>query len=116
VLQIILKSDKISVSEYTLIKKYRGGVLMKKDLQDKIAKIAYDLYEKKGRREGCHFEDWIEAERIVIYEQAGEPEKRVKAKTVKPKVASATEKKAVAKVAAPKAKKTTTTKKKTTKE
>ena len=86
---------------------------MKRDVQERIAKVAYDLYEKKGRREGCHFEDWIEAERIVMYEQAAELEKKAKPKAVKTKAAASGARKSPAKVAAPKAKKTATRKKTT---
>ncbi len=35
-------------------------------LQDEIARIAYELYEKRGRGHGCHLDDWLEAERIVL--------------------------------------------------
>ena len=35
------------------------------NLQDEIAKVAYDLYEKSGRINGRDMENWIEAERIV---------------------------------------------------
>lgn len=35
-------------------------------LRDEITKLAYELYEKKGRRHGCDFEDWLEAEIIVM--------------------------------------------------
>ncbi len=35
-------------------------------LHDEIAKVAYELYEKRGRSEGSHFDDWLEAEKIVL--------------------------------------------------
>ncbi len=35
-------------------------------LYDEIAGVAYELYEKRGRFEGCHVDDWVEAERIVM--------------------------------------------------
>ena len=35
-------------------------------LYDEIARIAYDLYEKSGRVDGCELDNWLEAERIVI--------------------------------------------------
>lgn len=36
------------------------------NLYEEIARLAYELYEKKGRRHGCDLEDWLEAEIIVI--------------------------------------------------
>ncbi len=35
------------------------------DLNKLIAKKAYELYEKRGRKAGHSFNDWLEAERIV---------------------------------------------------
>jgi len=34
-------------------------------LQEKIRKVAQELYEKRGRILGHEFDDWIEAEKIV---------------------------------------------------
>lgn len=36
------------------------------NLRDEIEKIAYELYEKKGRVHGDDFKDWLEAERIAM--------------------------------------------------
>ena len=38
----------------------------KKDINDEIARVAYELYEKRGRAHGHGLEDWLEAERIVM--------------------------------------------------
>ena len=35
------------------------------NLEEKIQKKAYELYEKRGRVDGYALEDWVEAERIV---------------------------------------------------
>lgn len=35
------------------------------DLHEKIARVAYELYEKSGKIGGRDLENWIEAERIV---------------------------------------------------
>lgn len=35
------------------------------DLNKLIAKKAYELYEKRGRKAGHSTDDWLEAERIV---------------------------------------------------
>jgi hypothetical protein len=33
---------------------------------DEIARIARELYEKSGRKEGFDLDNWLEAERIVM--------------------------------------------------
>ncbi len=41
-------------------------------LQEEIERVAYGLYEQRGRIEGHDWEDWLEAERIVTQrEEAG---------------------------------------------
>lgn len=35
-------------------------------VQDKIARVAYELYEKSGRIHGKDIEHWLEAEVIVL--------------------------------------------------
>jgi hypothetical protein len=36
------------------------------NLQEEIAKTAYELYKKSGCLEGRDFENWLEAERLVL--------------------------------------------------
>lgn len=48
------------------------------DIREEIAKVAYELYEKKGRIEGRHVEDWLEAERIVMARREGKKKSGVK--------------------------------------
>jgi hypothetical protein len=72
---------------------------MDKALHDRIAKVAYELYEKKGRRNGCQEEDWLEAEKIVRAEltaeiatkrlREGKPESKKAAVKAEPKKAGA---------------------------
>lgn len=38
----------------------------KKGIHDEIARVAYELYKKRGRAHGHDLEDWLEAEKIVI--------------------------------------------------
>jgi hypothetical protein len=38
-------------------------------LQEKINKVAYELYEKNGRQEGNELLNWLAAEKIVYFEQ-----------------------------------------------
>ena len=46
-----------------------------KHLYDEIMRVAYDLYEKRGRAHGHDLVDWLEAERIVLERHAKEIEK-----------------------------------------
>jgi hypothetical protein len=38
----------------------------KKDMHDEISRVAYELFEKRGKAQGKELEDWLEAERIVM--------------------------------------------------
>jgi hypothetical protein len=35
------------------------------DLYKEISKVAYELYENRGKAEGRELDDWLEAERIL---------------------------------------------------
>lgn len=39
--------------------------MTKEDLNKLIAKKAYELYEKRGKKAGHSMDDWLEAERII---------------------------------------------------
>jgi len=43
-----------------------GEVVKQRDLNEEIAKVAYDLYEKRGRGNGNDLDDWVKAEEIVM--------------------------------------------------
>ncbi len=47
-----------------------------KDFYDEVARVAYDLNEKRGRIHGHDLEDWLKAETIVKnrYEKENRPE------------------------------------------
>lgn len=47
---------------------------MRDDLNSEIAKIAYELHEKRGEKHGHDLQDWLEAEKIVLtrYEKGSE--------------------------------------------
>ena len=47
-----------------------GNVVNQRDLNEEIAKVAYDLYEKRGKRGGNDFDDWVRAEKIVTERSA----------------------------------------------
>ncbi len=49
-------------------------------LYDEVAKIAYNLHEKRGKVHGYDLDDWLEAERIVLERYA----KRIEKKAEKP--------------------------------
>jgi hypothetical protein len=42
------------------------GLIAERDLNEEIAKVAYDLYKKRGMVDGHHYEDWLKAEKIVM--------------------------------------------------
>ncbi len=85
--------------------KIRGGVM---NLYDDIARVAYELFEKKGRRHGCDLEDWLEAETIIMLMRYQTPEGSITTmhETEKPKrqrktAAGTVKMKATKKAAAP---------------
>jgi len=47
----------------------------KMDCQE-VARMAYELYEQRGRADGQDLEDWLKAEAIVKQGKAGEPSGR----------------------------------------
>lgn len=38
------------------------------DLHARISKVAYELYLRRGRVHGRHLDDWLAAERIVLFQ------------------------------------------------
>jgi Protein of unknown function (DUF2934) len=36
------------------------------ELDEKIRRRAYELYEQRGRTDGCELEDWVQAEAEVL--------------------------------------------------
>ena len=41
-----------------------------RDLNQEIVKVAYGLYKKRGMADGHHYEDWLNAEKIVMEQYA----------------------------------------------
>ncbi len=39
---------------------------MRDDLYNEVAKVAYELHEKRGWTHGNDVQDWLEAEKIVL--------------------------------------------------
>lgn len=54
------------------------------NLHDEIARVAYGLYEKRGKVSGHHLDDWYEAVRIVMARH-GEPQEGQEKTAVKAK-------------------------------
>lgn len=44
------------------------------DSRDEVAKMAYELYEKRGCVHGYDVDDWYEAERLIMLRRAEAPE------------------------------------------
>lgn len=42
------------------------------NLREEIAKVAYELFESRGCVHGCDLDDWLEAEKIVLSQHAGQ--------------------------------------------
>ncbi len=57
------------------------------DFYIEVAKVAYELYEKRGRIHGHDMEDWLQAETIVLkrYEKEKADPKAKPAATMKTK-------------------------------
>lgn len=46
------------------------------ELHERVARLAYDLYQERGCEEGHECEDWLEAERRVLSELESAPHPR----------------------------------------
>lgn len=42
------------------------GSALSDELQERVAKRAYELYLERGCREGCALEDWVDAEQEIL--------------------------------------------------
>ena len=42
----------------------------KKNINDEIARVAYELFENSGRMCGCELENWLAGEKIVMESRA----------------------------------------------
>jgi hypothetical protein len=57
------------------------------DLEERIRRRAYELYERRGRVDGHHTEDWLQAEADLAQERAISAARAAVKKTRKPPVA-----------------------------
>jgi H+-transporting ATPase len=62
-----LLSDRVKLLAYRIFDPTKAPLLVKKPLglRPQIAKRAYELYERQGRREGHAVQDWLQAEREI---------------------------------------------------
>jgi hypothetical protein len=51
------------------------GMHKDKKVYDEVARVAYELFEKRGKIHGYSHADWLEAERIVLERHANEIDK-----------------------------------------
>jgi hypothetical protein len=63
-------ASKAGVQTKTAGKQDNGnGARTNGDLEAAIRQRAYELYEKRGRQDGLHKEDWLQAEREIMGQQ-----------------------------------------------
>jgi hypothetical protein len=54
-------------------------MIKKNNFSDEISRIAYELYEKRGKVQGRELEDWLQAEKIFMERNIKEIEKEAEA-------------------------------------
>jgi hypothetical protein len=52
-----------------------GSMLASYEVEERIRRRAYEIYEQQGREEGRHLEHWVQAEQELLGKQ---PDKRTK--------------------------------------
>lgn len=67
-----------SKSEIRRRKNATQATISEQELRERIAQKAYELYEKRGRTDGCDVEDWLEAERLVLAQLEEQRRSRIK--------------------------------------
>lgn len=48
-----------------------GGMATAEEIRGRIEKLAYELYQRRGRQDGHDRQDWLEAERLTLSQPAG---------------------------------------------
>jgi hypothetical protein len=68
------KSVKKTSSRPRLVRERRpqpaGGRAAAEEIRIRIEKLAYELYQRRGRQDGHDRQDWLEAERLTLSESA----------------------------------------------
>ena len=49
-----------------MVKSAVSVIVSRRDLNEEIAKVAYELYRDRGMFNGRDFDDWVRAEKIVM--------------------------------------------------
>jgi H+-transporting ATPase len=67
-----LVNDRVKLLTYRVFDPTKAPLLVKKplDLTSQIAKRAYELYERQGRRDGHAVQDWLQAEREIRQDES----------------------------------------------
>ena len=47
-----------------------GGLAGAEEIRTRIEKLAYELYQRRGRQDGHDRQDWLEAERLTLSQPA----------------------------------------------
>ena len=47
-----------------------GGLAADEEIRTRIEKLAYELYQRRGRQDGHDRQDWLEAERLTLSQPA----------------------------------------------
>lgn len=47
-----------------------GGMAAAEEIRGRIEKLAYELYQRRGRQDGHDRQDWLEAERLTLSQAA----------------------------------------------
>ena len=47
-----------------------GGMAAAEEIRIRIEKLAYELYQRRGRQDGHDRQDWLEAERLTLSQPA----------------------------------------------
>jgi Protein of unknown function (DUF2934) len=55
----------VTLTGERMMTKYTGG--QERPSRDEIARLAYQFYETRGRRDGHDVDDWLSAERELTY-------------------------------------------------
>ena len=62
---MMLSDVAVALTGGRMMTKYTGG--RERPSSNEIARLAYDFYETRGRRQGRDVEDWLSAERELAH-------------------------------------------------
>jgi hypothetical protein len=79
ILALLLLSSHKKGGAFMVRKAGPQGLISERDLNEEIAKVAFDLYQQRGMKDGYDFDDWMKAEAIVRKRHARLKEKEIDA-------------------------------------